>query len=190
MYKFICPYCGNRKFTLGHIYPKMEAYCENCKCWIQDRLTDEEIEKEKEEMNGVTINDFRKEYFYLSNFYKTPIIYEGLIYGSTESAFQAAKTLDLELREAFCKLDPSTAKKLGRNVPLRNDWEEVKYSVMKEVVLYKFSTNSDLRRRLLDTGNALLIEGNTWNDTYWGVCNGKGENNLGKILMEVRELIK
>jgi ribA/ribD-fused uncharacterized protein len=80
-------------------------------------------------------------------------------------------------------------KKMGRKIKLRSDWEEVKYEVMKHIVRDKFTRNNNLKCQLIDTGNAQLIEGNTWNDTDWGVCNGVGKNWLGKILMEIREEI-
>lgn len=57
-------------------------------------------------------------------------------------------------------------------------------------VFEKFLQNPELRNRLIDTGNKILIEGNTWGDTYWGMCNGNGLNKLGEILMIVREKMK
>ena len=68
--------------------------------------------------------------------------------------------------------------------------EEVKDQIMYEIVLNKFSQNEELREKLIATGDEYLAEGNTWHDTYWGVCNGKGKNKLGKILMQVREELK
>ena len=62
----------------------------------------------------------------------------------------------------------------------------VKVKLMFELVLEKFKQNPELKQKLLETGNQELIEGNTWNDTFWGVCNGQGQNWLGKILMLVR----
>ena len=87
----------------------------------------------------------------------------------------------------FAKLNPSEAKRLGRNVQLRPDWETVKYDIMYEVCKAKFEQNDDLREMLLDTGDAYLEEGNTWNDRCWGTCRGVGENHLGKILMRIRD---
>lgn len=81
-------------------------------------------------------------------------------------------------------------KRWGRKQPILSNWDEVKYSYMRSFVHEKFFWNTELRELLLATNDALLIEGNTWGDTYWGVCNGKGENNLGKILMKVREEIR
>lgn len=132
------------------------------------------------------ITEFRGKYYFLSNFYQAPVMFEGLLYRNCESAFQSAKTLDKEQRKQFCEIDPSTAKKKGRSIILRNDWEKIKDKVMEDVVRDKFTRNKDLKNKLLATGERELIEGNTWNDTYWGVCREKGENKLGKILMKVR----
>lgn len=136
------------------------------------------------------INEFFANYFFLSNFYKSPVEYEGQMYDYSESAFQAAKTLNLEVRREFAHLEPHKAKYYGRRLPLREDWEEVKDEVMYKVVYDKFNRNSLLKQKLIETGNIKLVEGNDWNDTYWGVCDGIGKNMLGKILMRVREELK
>ena len=136
------------------------------------------------------IDEFKGKYYFLSNFYNAPVIYEDLLYLNNESAFQSAKAKDIERRKQFCNLDPSTAKKKGRNVILRHDWEKIKDQVMEDCVRDKFARNDDLRQRLLDTGDQELVESNTWNDTYWGVCRGRGKNMLGKILMKVREELR
>ncbi len=136
------------------------------------------------------INEFKGKYYFLSNFYPAPVMYEGLMYKNNESAYQSVKVKDIERRKQFCKLDPSTAKKKGRNVLLRNDWEKIKDEVMYQCVKDKFNRNIELKQKLIDTGNKELIEGNTWNDIYWGVCRGRGKNKLGKILMRVREELK
>ena len=135
------------------------------------------------------IDKFEGNNFFLSNFYISLVQYGDLMFTSSEAAFQSAKTLDLEIKKSFCELSPHKAKSMGRRVKLRSDWEEVKYEVMKHVVRDKFNRNNNLKCQLIDTGNAKLIEGNTWNDTEWGVCNGIGTNWLGKILMEIREEI-
>lgn len=134
------------------------------------------------------INEFRGKYYFLSNFYSSPVTYEGLIYLNNEATFQSAKTFSD--RECFTNLDPSSAKKLGRRVQLRSDWEDVKYNVMYEIVKAKFTQNLKLKAKLLETDNQHLEEGNTWGDEIWGTVNGVGENNLGKILMRVREEIR
>lgn len=136
------------------------------------------------------INEFKGNYFFLSNFYIAPVTYNGLTFQSNEAAFQAQKTLNEGQRRKFTRLAPSNAKKKGKNVPLREDWEKIKDKIMYEICLAKFSQNEDLKKCLLNTGNEELIEGNTWHDTYWGICNRRGKNKLGKILMRVREELR
>ena len=134
------------------------------------------------------INKFRGEYFFLSNFYSAPITYNGLKFRNNEAAFQSAKC---PLRAAeFVNLTPSDAKKLGRHVDLRPDWESIKDSVMYDICKAKFTQNPHLAVLLIETGTATLIEGNTWGDRIWGVCRGVGENRLGNILMKIRSEIK
>ena len=136
------------------------------------------------------IDNFKGEYFFLSNFYPTKIKYNGIQYLNNEAAFQAQKCTTMEDRIKFSSLNPSDAKKLGRRIILRNDWESVKISIMREIVFEKFKQNPHLTEKLLDTGNIYLEEGNNWGDRIWGTVNGVGRNELGKILMEVREKIK
>lgn len=132
------------------------------------------------------INEFRGEYYFLSNFYEAPIEYKGITYTNNESAFQSIKCINEIDRKQFANLNPSQAKSLGRRVKLRTDWEQIKYSVMYGIVKAKFSQNNDLYEKLVATGEECLEEGNTWGDRFWGTVNGFGENELGKILMRVR----
>ena len=136
------------------------------------------------------INDFRGEHYYLSNFYKAPVKYEGILYQNNEAAFQAMKVLDLRHRKSFKMLNPSQAKSKGRRVTLRPDWEDVKECYMYKIVKAKFEQNPILKEKLLSTGNKHLEEGNTWGDRTWGTTNGIGQNKLGIILMQVREEFK
>lgn len=123
---------------------------------------------------------------FLSNFYPATVKYDGCPYATVEHAYQAAKTTDLRWRlRVGSAFGPGAAKKLGRLVPLRRDWEQIKQRVMLELLRDKFR-DPVLRDKLLATGDAELIEGNHWHDTYWGVCNGAGENHLGKLLMVLR----
>lgn len=135
------------------------------------------------------IDHFRGEYAFLSNFWEVPVTYKGLTYGSNEAAFQAQKCMTEEEKMEFTQLRPSASKKLGRRVQLRPDWEEVKVTIMEEIVRAKFTQNEDLKQLLLATGDAYLEEGNTWHDTCWGVDakTGEGLNHLGRILMKIRE---
>ena len=136
------------------------------------------------------IDSFRGEFYWLSNFYSCAVHFEGLTFSNTEAAFQAAKTLDMEEREKFVGLSPLIAKRKGRRVKLRSDWEAVKIEVMREVLRCKFSQNPELKAKLIATGDSELIEGNNWNDRFWGVCRGKGQNHLGRLLMELRAELK
>ena len=132
------------------------------------------------------IDSFRGEFDWLSNFYQCQVEFEGMNFSNVEAAFQAAKCLDMKERERFFGLSGGQAKRLGRRVELRSDWEEVKIDIMRQVLKSKFTQNPELREKLIATGDTELIEGNNWNDTFWGVCRGKGRNHLGKLLMEVR----
>jgi len=137
------------------------------------------------------VKGFFKEYRFLSNFQLATVEYDGMEYASTEHAYQAAKTEDAAQRLRIQESEkPADAKRLGKQVKIRPDWEQIKIGVMKDLVLQKFSKHKELKEKLLATGDAHLEETNTWNDTFWGVCRGKGQNWLGKILMEVRDEIK
>lgn len=141
------------------------------------------------------IEKFEGKYDFLSNFYESEIEFEGIIYPTVEHAFQAAKTLDIKEREEIAKLpNPSLAKRAGRSVKLRMDWENIKDEVMLTCLRAKFAI-PELRERLIHTGNEWLVEGNTWHDNYWGDCscfkcaNIKGKNTLGYLLCKVRKEI-
>ena len=133
------------------------------------------------------IDQFRGGTYYLSNFFSAPVLYDGIQYQNNEAAFQAQKCINYEDRRVFSELPPNRAKAKGRKVKLRKDWEDVKDQIMYEVCLAKFVQNPGLRNKLIATGNEQLVEGNTWNDTYWGVCRGRGKNMLGKTLMKIRD---
>jgi N-glycosidase YbiA len=136
----------------------------------------------------MTIDRFSGEYRFLSNFWPCEIKYEGKTYPSTEHAYQAAKTLDIKERNKIRDAKtPGDAKRLGRKITLRSDWESVKLQVMENLVRQKFFDNPKLGKKLIDTGEQELIEGNTWGDKVWGQVNGVGQNHLGKILMKVRQ---
>lgn len=135
------------------------------------------------------IRQFRGDFFFLSNFYNCPVAYKQLTYTNNEAAFQAQKCVSDAERIQFTKLSPSEAKRLGRRVSLRKDWEDVKVSIMEEVVRAKFTQNAELADKLLATGDAHLEEGNTWGDRVWGTVNGIGANQLGIILMKIRDEI-
>ena len=139
------------------------------------------------------IIQFRGEDNFLSNFYPALTMYDGYLYSTSEHAFVAAKTLDLDMRVRVSKIPTSgRAKKFGRSLTLRPDWELVKIPIMHQIVRDKFIRNPELRKKLLATDEHELIEGNNWGDNFWGVDmrTRRGENHLGKILMLVRGELK
>jgi ribA/ribD-fused uncharacterized protein len=140
----------------------------------------------------MSIDNFKGKYAYLSNFWNCEVEYEGDLYPSSEHAFVAAKTTDNNIRKKIISIDtPSKVKAFGRKIKLREDWEDVKIEEMYIIVKNKFERNPELLKKLIDTGGTLLVEGNTWKDTFWGQCPiGNGQNHLGKILMRVREELK
>lgn len=151
-------------------------------------LAGQVIPERNDEMESKEIKVFRGEYEFLSNFFNVPIEYKGMYYLNSEAAFQAQKCRTEEEKIPFMTCTATKAKRMGRQVLLRPDWESVKIQLMEEIVRAKFSQNPRLAEKLLKTGDKMLIEGNTWRDTFWGVDleSGKGENHLGQILMKVR----
>lgn len=141
------------------------------------------------------IHAFSGDYAFLSNFWQEPVGLDGLVYPSVEHAFQASKTKVYHVRLEFTDATMTclAAKRKGRLLSLRDDWEAVKVDVMLACLHAKFRPGYDLARRLLETGAAFLIEGNTWHDNVWGDCHcGRpqcsmpGRNRLGYLLMAVR----
>lgn len=133
------------------------------------------------------ITSFSGPYSWLSNFWMEPIVYEGNAYASVEHAFQAAKTLDPREQDYVAAAPtPGIAKRRGRTVHLRPDWEQVKEKVMLDLLRIKFR-HIGLRAALQGTQLRELVEGNHWGDTYWGVDHRLGgQNRLGMLLMQVR----
>ena len=139
----------------------------------------------------IKIEKFRGKYYFLSNFSRIPVSLENITYPTSEHAYQAYKTKNLGEREKIAKLDtPAKAKKYGNKLILRENWDSIKLEIMENIIRQKFLQNPIYLKKLLETGDAELIEGNTWKDTYWGVYKGKGQNNLGKILMKIRQEFK
>lgn len=145
----------------------------------------------------IIIDSFSGEYEFLSNFYPVIIHSSGFNFPTVEHAYQASKTNNYAAWREICSIPANQAgraKKYGRKVKLRKDWELIKLSVMKRFIMQKFSY-SDLKEKLLATLDAVLIEGNYWHDNYWGDCrckkcqNKEGQNHLGKIIMEARNVI-
>lgn len=139
------------------------------------------------------INRFDGPYAFLSNFSESPVVMAGMTYPTVENAFQAAKTLNKELRVQFTRCSPNYAKCLGRRVDLRPDWEDVKDSVMFSLLEQKFAFGTPLANALIRTQGAYLCEGNTWHDNHFGACTCdrclyvEHHNVLGMSLMCIRE---
>lgn len=129
-------------------------------------------------------------YRFLSNFYPAVVSWHGRMFPTVEHAFQAAKATQDHERDliANCKT-PGQAKKLGRVILCRPDWDDIKLDLMLLLLRRKFSL-TDLRPKLLKTGNAHLYEENYWGDVFWGTMKLKGENHLGRLLMQVRTEIQ
>lgn len=137
------------------------------------------------------ITQFVGAHRFLSNFYPCPLLFDERIWPTAEHAFQAAKTDNEVSKEMIWRADtPGRARFLGQNVLLRKEWDGIKRSVMLEILRAKFRRNGELARMLLQTGDAMLIEGNGHGDRYWGCvrigAQWVGENWLGKLLMDRR----
>lgn len=132
------------------------------------------------------IDRFDGPWRFLSNFEPAPVTFDGIVYPTVEHAYQAAKTLDEAERARIAAAEtPGRAKRLGRTVTMRADWDAVKVAVMADLVAQKF-IHPHLAAALAATRPARLAEGNTWGDRFWGVCDGEGRNELGRILEAVR----
>ena len=136
------------------------------------------------------ITDFTGEYAFLSNFEPCDVQFDGRTWPTVEHAYQAAKTADRKEKAAIAKArSPGAAKRLGRTVKLRGGWTHVRHGIMLDLLRRKFC-QPGFRERLLATGEARLIEGNTWRDEFWGCVwtdgGWKGRNELGRLLMQVR----
>ena len=140
--------------------------------------------------NNHTLNSFTKENYFLSNMFPCKIIYEGITYQSSEALFQALKLENVKEREQFSKLNGYEAKQLGRKIKLRNNWNDYRIEAMKIALYNKFTQNIELAKRLVGTNDLLLEEGNSHGDVFWGTVKGVGQNNLGKLLMLLRETLK
>lgn len=134
------------------------------------------------------IERFNGPYEWLSNFAHSPVLMDGVIYPSVENAYQAAKFPKSERRK-FETCAPNIAKRYGKAKSATPLGEKERLELMEFLSAQKYSQYR-YKTLLLGTGDAELIEGNWWNDTFWGVCNGMGTNHLGKIIMKIRERLK
>ena len=134
-----------------------------------------------------TVRGFFDEYRFLSNFFPCEIEYKGLIFKSSEALYMAHKSGDDADLPKFAEITKAgDAKRVGRTVTLQPNWDQIKFGVMENVLRLKFDQNPKLKEKLLATGDKELVEFNTWGDKIWGVCDGVGENHLGKLLMKLR----
>ncbi|TWS18245.1 NADAR family protein [Tsukamurella asaccharolytica] len=138
------------------------------------------------------IDSFRGDNLFLSNFYPTRVEFRGTMFPSAEHAFMSAKTNDEQsIEQIRTAATPADAKRIGRSVTLVADWDRIRFDVMADVLAAKFD-DPELAQRLVATGGAVLIEGNTWHDQTWGSCTCDrhrridGDNALGVLLMNER----
>jgi len=132
------------------------------------------------------VKGFFGDYRWLSNYHVCPVIYEGIEYQSSEAAYQSAKCDDPYIKSQFKDLTPLESKSLSKRIPLRKGWDTIKKQIMYDVLVSKFTLTPELKELLLATAPKYLEETNYWGDTYWGVCEGKGKNMLGELLMKIR----
>lgn len=135
------------------------------------------------------ILEFRGEYRWLSNFWPSEVVLDGVPYPTVEHAYQAAKFPKTK-RGPFTVGTPSDAKRLGRTLKPKSNWEKIKVDVMRSLIQQKFARGTKLSEMLKATKERKLVEGNYWGDLFWGVCRGKGENMLGKLLMDQRKFLQ
>lgn len=135
---------------------------------------------------------FRGKYDFLSNMHLAPVKYNDRVYLCSETAYQVAKLKHDADKNMIYGMNGYESKDIVRKQKLevRDDWFNVNTKIMYDIVHAKFTQNPELAQKLLATGDMYLVENNYWKDTFWGVCNGVGENNLGKILMEVRDELR
>ena len=133
------------------------------------------------------------EYGYLATYSNHGFFKDGVFWKTSEHYYQAQKFEDSDVKVIIQNAEtPKIASVIGRdrNLKLRSDWEEVKQDVMFDAVYYKFKQNKDILQKLLDTGNATIVEA-TVKENYWGCGpNNDGQNNYGKILIKVREKLR
>ena len=134
----------------------------------------------------MNIESFDGKYRWLSNFWLCPVARSGYIYPSTENAYQSAKVSKFIGENPFLTCSPAKAKEYGQKMLDRMSWDSVKVDVMRGVLKQKFREGSYLGEKLIDTDNVSIIQGNTWGDKFWGVCDGEGRNMLGFLIMQIR----
>jgi ribA/ribD-fused uncharacterized protein len=141
------------------------------------------------------IDCFKGKYEFLSNFYSVEIVIDGITYPSVEHAYVAAKTEDKNIKQKIAEIPTaSEAKKFGRKIKLKDNWDNIKILIMLDLLIRKFD-NPRLRNMLKNTEGYELVEGNVWHDCFYGACECKNcsdkekFNVLGRLLMKIRELL-
>lgn len=137
----------------------------------------------------MTIGPFTHKYAFLSNFYECKVRFEGVVYKSVEHAYQAAKLEEPAMRAWVGRsFHAAQAKANAKTLQSqwRKDWLEVRVPIMEVLLRSKFS-DPKLRERLIKTGDEEIVEINSHHDQFWGVHNRQGQNQLGKLLMQLRE---
>lgn len=155
---------------------------------IPDFYADRMREQEADPTSPITL--FRGQYHWLSNMTPVVILYHDIAYASVEHAYMASRCLHPSDQLLVASApDGGRAKRLAKGLPRRSDWEEIKLSVMQDLLRLKF-TQDPFKTALLQTGTRELIEGNWWRDTFWGSCFGRGETHLGRLLMNIRSELR
>jgi ribA/ribD-fused uncharacterized protein len=128
-----------------------------------------------------------------SNLYRRPIQFEGDIFPTAEHAYQAGKARKRAVREwLMAAPSPALLAMAAHGLyywDITPDWATIKFDRMRAVLRAKFTQHEDLRRLLVSTRNARLVESATTDNAVnrlWGEVNGRGENMLGKLLIEIR----
>lgn len=138
------------------------------------------------------IKSFRGEYGWLSNMSSCKIEYAGHTFNSVENAYMYAKNpYDKEWIKFCLENPPNIVKKESKKLKIREDWHQVKKEIMYKLLVKKF-TQEPFKSKLLTTGDCNIMEGNFWNDTFWGFClkTLEGENHLGRFIMYIRLELK
>lgn len=143
---------------------------------------------------GVTVSEAADE-FPFSNFAPAEIVHDGITYPTIENYYQAMKTLDIDVRVSIARMTPGQAKRFGRQISVRPDWDSIKEQAMWQGLVRKFAPGSSWAARLLESGERELVEWNTWHDRYWGRCTcprcgGEGANRLGMLLTRLRAQLR
>lgn len=155
---------------------QLECFCAPCSC------------------HGDVIKEFVERQKYCINWFSNmrkmdePLVYQGVEYHTSENFYQAMKTKDLVTREFIADMNPFQAKIYAKKIDLREDWSDIKLDVMRYILKFKFAPNTSWGKKLREYKDE-IVEFNNWRDFFWGrdFVTGKGENYLGKILMEIRD---